>query len=264
VVVYLGFKRRFRMNCKFFLGGHDGEMNRIAEVLREVGAPFADGNLGWGAKASQYGEAIVEATSAGFVPVLVELELDTTVPEGTVVVDHHGSRAGEPAAILQVLALLEREPSRFDLLVGANDAGYIPALLALGATTAEVTQVRAADRAAQGITSAHEAEAERAILARETTGRLTTVRMAHSKCATVTDRLHPAAGGAGYDQLLVLSQDGEVNFFGDGALCAALKEKFEGSWAGGAGLGKAGESAYWGGYPSHGEVAEFIRAALAS
>jgi hypothetical protein len=36
-----------------------------------------------------------------------------------------------------------------------------------------------------------------------------------------------------------------MNFFGDGALC---KELFDtcGGWSGGSGLGKQGESAYWG------------------
>jgi hypothetical protein len=81
--------------------------------------------------------------------------------------------------------------------------------------------------------------------------------MAHSKCATVTDRLFGR-----YDQLLILSGDGEVNFYGDGAICTALKEKFDG-WNGGSGLGQVGGSAFWGGYPNHDEVLDFVKKNLA-
>jgi hypothetical protein len=61
-----------------------------------------------------------------------------------------------------------------------------------------------------------------------------------------------------YDQLLILSADGEVNFYGDGAVCAELKTEFEG-WNGGSGLGKVGASAYWGGYPDQEDTLEFIQ-----
>lgn len=238
----------------FFLGGNDAEMTEIKKVLLVNDIQFADKNLGWGAKASSYAEEITSAKNEGLIPVLVELEND--INYDGIIVDHHGSRAGEDPSILQVLDLLDQEPTRWQQLIGANDAGYIPAMVAIGATTEEISAVRLADRTAQGITSEQEEEAERAIAARETSGRLTIVRPAHSKCATVTDRLFGK-----YDQLLILSGDGEVNFFGDGALCADLKEKFQG-WNGGSGLGVKGESAYWGGYPNQAEVEDFVKKSL--
>jgi len=236
----------------FFLGGKDAEMVEIASLLATAGEWMVNKNLGWGAKASAYAAEILEAVRKGLTPVLVELEVDFELPTGAVVVDHHGARASEPASILQVLGLLGIDPTRRQLLVAANDSGYIPAMLAMGATPEEVAEIRLADRSAQGITLEQEAEAERAISVAEIKGRLTTVRMAHSKCATVTDRLFGR-----YDQLLILSGDGEVNFYGDGAICAELKTKF-GGWNGGSGLGKAGESAFWGGYPKQEEVLDFI------
>jgi len=254
----------------FFLGGADAEMVNIEKRLAEAGAIFQTKGLGWGAHASAYAEEIAQAVAEGKIIVLVELDNSSApktdwsaekvavlLPEGTIVVDHHGERASEPASILQVLNLLGVEPDRWDLLVAANDAGFIPAMLAMGATPEEVANVRLADRTAQGITPEMEAEAERAISQAKTSGRLTVVHMAHSKTATVTDRLHKGAGGPGYDQLLIVSGDGEKNFFGDGKICQTLKEKFEG-WNGGSGLGEEGGNAFWGGYPDATLLENFI------
>lgn len=258
----------------FFLGGSDAEMVQIEKRLAEAGASFQNKGLGWGAHASAYATEIAQASAEGKTIVLVELDnmsapktdwspekVAVTLPEGTIVVDHHGERASEPASILQVLNLIGLEPDRWDNLIAANDAGFIPAMLAIGATPEEVASVRLADRNAQGITPEMEAEAERAISCAKTSGRLTVVQMAHSKSATVTDRLHKGAGGPGYDQLLIISGDGEKNFFGDGKLCQSLKEKFEG-WNGGSGLGEEGGNAFWGGYPDATEVENFIREKL--
>ncbi|MBI5004431.1 hypothetical protein HZC00_05060 [Candidatus Kaiserbacteria bacterium] len=259
------------MSFKFFLGGADAEMRHIAEVLSTNDVPFVDAGLGWGAHASAYAAEIAVAAQDGFTPVLVELDNElhaatewspaknpVALPPGTVVVDHHGNRSGEPASILQVLALIGREPTRWDDLIAANDSGFIPAMLAIGATDWEVDSVRAADRSAQGITPEQESEAERAIASTEVDGRLKVVHLAHSKCATITDRLFGR-----YDQLLVLSGDGEANFYGDGALCAVLKEKFAG-WTGGSGLGQEGGNAFWGGNPPHAEVEKFLRERFAA
>lgn len=252
---------RIMTNKMFFLGGRDAEMVRIAEVLAAAGEQVVDAGLGWGAKASAYGEAIAQAASDGFTPVLVELELDCAVPDGTIAVDHHGARSGEPASILQVLNLLGQEPTRWDVLVAANDAGWFPGLKAVGATAEEMAAVRAADRAAQGITPEQEVEATRALDATvEMVGAVRVIRMAHSKTAPVGDALAIAAIAAGtpIPAYLVLSGDGEVNFSGRGDLAAALNEKFPGGWAGGEGLGKADGSAYWGGYPDQRGIVDFV------
>lgn len=246
----------------FFLGGADAEMRRIAEVLKEAGVRFSDAGLGWGARVSAYGTAVAEAAEAGFVPVLVELELDVAVPPGTVVVDHHGDRASEPASLLQVLALLGREPSRWDVLVAANDAGWFPGLQAVGATSEEMALVRAADRAAQGITPEQEEEAACALGApEEYVGHIRVLRMAHSKTAPIGDAIaiDAIANGELIPDFLVLSGDGEVNFSGRGDIASALHSHFAGGWAGGAGLGKTDSTAFWGGYPNHGEALNFLR-----
>ena len=51
------------------------------------------------------------------------------------------------------------------------------------------------------------------------------VESATDKSSPITDRLHPALGGPGYDRLLVVSL-GEVNVFADGAAIEMLKAAY--------------------------------------
>lgn len=252
-------------NMVVMLGGYDAEMLAIADACRKAGVAVVDKHLGWGAAASAYQEEIAQAISEGMIPVLVELSLDIELPETAIVVDHHNENAGRPASILQVLDLLGVEPTRRQQLIAANDCGYIPGMLALGATPEEVAAVRLADRAAQGITPEQEREAERAIAAAEAINGVTIVRMAHSKTATVCDRLFSQDKE---QRLLILSGDGESNFFGNGELCRLLQgedtgKKTEqgytiyshfGGWIG----GNLPTSGFWGGYADQSEVEKFV------
>lgn len=252
-------------NMTVFAGGYDAEMIEILRVCREAGVEVMDKHLGWGAAASAYAEEIAQAVSEGKKPVLVELTLDIDLPKEAIVVDHHNENVGKPASILQVLNLLGLEPTRRQQLIAANDTGYIPGMLALGATPEEVAEVRLLDRSAQGITHEQEAEAERAIAAKEEVNGVTIVRMSHSKTATVCDRLFDPAKE---QRLLILSEDGESNFFGDGALCLALQGKDTctktpegytiydhfGGWVG----GNLPKSGFWGGYADQKAVEAFV------
>jgi HEPN domain-containing protein len=243
----------FTDNLAFFLGGHDLEMLTIRELL-EQHAPgrFHDKNLAWGAKASDYREEIQDVLANSRSPVLIELTLDMEIDEArTIIIDHHGERAGadKPASLHQVFELMKLPRDKwtrwFDL-VAANDRGYIPAMLETGATQEEIIKVRESDRAAQGITAEEEAEGKKAAADAEVFagGMLTLARLPHTRTATVTDRLEPALGGAGYRNLLVVSP-AQVNFFGSGNLVYALNSAFPGGWHGGA----LPERGFWG----HGE-----------
>lgn len=232
----------------FFLGGRDLEMLAIRELLEEA-APgrFHDKALSWGARASAYRDEIDACRSRGDTPVLVELEDDLGL-DALVVVDHHGQRAGEDAktSLEQVFDLLALPPerwTRWHTLVAANDRAYIPGLVAAGATREEIVRVRAADRAAQGITPDEEAEAERALEQAVSLcgGQLTVVNARHARLAAVEDRLHAALGGPGFDNLLLIAPD-EVNFSGDGRVVLALESRFPGGWYGGALPGQG----FWG------------------
>lgn len=252
-------------NMVVFMGGYDAEMVEIANACREAGVTIVDKHLGWGAAASAYAEEIAQAISEGKTPVLVELTLDIELPASAIVVDHHNENAGKPASILQVLDLLGVEPTRHQQLIAANDCAYIPGMLALGATPEEIAAVRLADRAAQGISSEQEREAERAIAAAKTVNGVTIIKMAHSKTATVCDRLFAQDKE---QRLLILSEDGESNFFGNGELCRLLQgedtgKKTEqgytiyshfGGWIG----GNLPTSGFWGGYADQNEVKKFV------
>lgn len=178
------------------------------------------------------------------------------------VIDHHGNQSGRKASILQVLENLEKDgfkisdyTRRWVELVAANDVGHIDAMEALGATPEEVDRIRALDRRTQGVTPWHESEAERALTDNLTTmGDTVVVRLMHSKCATITDRLHRN----GDKDILIISSDGECNFYGDGFICSMLKERFSG-WGGGSGFGKSGQRGYWGGKSNGDEVLSSIQ-----
>ena len=252
-------------NMVILLGGHDAEMLAIASICREAGIEVVDKQLRWGASASAYTEEIATAVSEGKTPVLIELALDMELPENAIIVDHHNENAGKPASVLQVLDLLGLEPTREQQLIAANDSGYIPGMMALGATPEEIAAVRLADRAAQGITTEQEAEAERAIAAAKVVNGVTIVKMAHSKTAPVCDRLFNPDKE---QRLLILSEDGESNFFGNGELCQLLRGEDTGTktaegypifshfggWVG----GNLPTSGFWGGYADQNEVEKFV------
>lgn len=229
-------------NLVFFLGGYDLEMVTIRDLLHQVVPERVhDKRLAWGAKASAYSAEIRQALTRGMTPVLVELVDDLGLDATTILVaDHHGERAGEsqPTSLHQIFALLGLPPgcwTRWFELVAANDRGYIPSLLDMGATPEEIVQIRAADRAAQGIPPEEETAGERAVAQAQTVanGLLTIVRLPHARTATVADRLQPELGGPGYQNLLVYGPE-QVNFFGSGTLVRALDERFPGGWYGGA------------------------------
>ena len=148
-------------------------------------------------------------------------------------------RAGkdQPTSLHQVFSLLELDPSiwtRWFDLVAANDRGYVPAMVELGATRDEIVRIRAADRAAQGITAEQDQQGERALRTMQVLaeGRLSFVALPHDRTAAVADRLEPALGGAGYENLLILGPE-TVNVFGIGSLIRALCRQFPDGWFGG-------------------------------
>jgi hypothetical protein len=253
----------------FILGGEDGEMARIREHLTALDIRWIQPVKGWGTK--EFGPDTIgaEGMAPGTRVVFVECVPAADFPRTRVhvVVDHHGDNAGLPASIMQVLDLLKIEPTRWDDLVAANDEAYFPGLQAMGATRAEIDSVRAHCRAAQGISPEQEAEAARALAAPiEMIGNIRIFRMAHSKCAPIGDTLAVEAIAAGkpVPEHLVLSDDGEANFSGDAALAKALYDRYREpnparAFAGGVDLGKAGKTAYWGGYPDFAELLAFIR-----
>jgi hypothetical protein len=226
----------------FCLGGHDLEMLTIKQLLAEHSQhPVLDKNLSWGAAASAYKTEISKAIRQNITPVLVELENDLKLnSEQVILIDHHGKQAGatQPTALHQVFNLLSLPASNwtrwFDL-VAANDRNHIAGLQAINASQAEIIKIREADRRAQGISAADDTAAQQALgtIEIKNDGALCIVHLNHCRTTAVVDALHPALGGVGYRNLLIVSPQ-ELNFFGEGPRVQALAKEFSNSWYGGA------------------------------
>jgi len=249
-------------NLTFFLGGHDLEMLTIKELLDEKGELYYDAGLSWGAKASDYKNEIEETLRSGHTPVLVELIDDMGISKQKgIIIDHHGEKAGadRPTSLHQVFGLLRlpREKwSRWFELVAANDRGYIPEMLKIGAAKSEILKIRLADRKAQGITDEQEKQGAQAVKRADILfdGKLTIVHLPHSKTAVVADLLYPALADRQHENLLVISPN-EVNFFGDGNIIFELNTKFPGGWYGGA----LPDYGFWGHSSPASDVVEFLK-----
>lgn len=273
-------------NYVFFLGGEDREMNEIKNILAKVGQKVFDKNLGWGAKVSAYVEEIFQATEEDQIPVLVELELDIEIPKISVVIDHHGKRAGEPPAIIQVLSLLGIEPTRHQVLVGAWDTAGREGLEALHLSYEEMRIFLGGsspvfggpkegtpeyDKAMKQIASdsylgdqifprlsggesvefllrkederffSEEilSESDRAVNEAVSISELIIVRSSHNKTRPICNQIFSQRswGNGKKKNLLILSKDGETNFFGKGNFVKKLRERFpRDSWSGGPGI----------------------------
>ena len=243
-----------RSGLEFFLGGQDLEMVTVRQLIESIsGLPFHDGQLRWGAQASHYRAEIAAAQAAGRIPVLIELNDDLGLEKNQAIhpvirIDHHGERAGRDVqtSLEQVFTLLKlpaEQWSREFALIAANDRGHVRAMQAMGATREELHRIRAADRAAQGITPDEEATGRQAAEAAQSRcgGRLTVVQLPHTRTATVTDVLESGLGGPGFQNLVIHSPD-HTFFFGAGWLITQLKSRYPRGWWG----GDLPERGFWG------------------
>lgn len=253
--------RKNNNNLVFFLGGHDLEMITIAELLKKNTMRFFDKNLLWGAKTSAYAGEITDALGAGITPVIVEIIDDMGLHDERIInIDHHGELDGATKQtslhqVFELLRLPKTQWTRWHELVAANDRGYIPELIKIGANHKEIIHVRAEDRKAQGITPEDELQGLDAIakLKLLCNGKLTVVNLPHSRTAVVTDFLQPELGGPGYKNLIVLCPN-EINFFGSGDLVSELNKKFLGGWYGGA----LPEYGFWGYGEPHPDMFNYL------
>ena len=194
----------------FLLGGRDLEMEEIRRLLVMHNFAYEDKRLTWStARLSAYDEAIDRHPDRPFVGI--ELQEDRPLPAYYTRIDHHNDFIDRPASILQVAQWLGVAPDRHLRLVAANDAGYIPAMRALGATDEEIADIRRQDRAIQGVTEDDERLAAQSIAEHlSKVGDLLVVRSLTPRFSCICDRLFP------YRRLFVYT-DEEWIFFGEGA-----------------------------------------------
>jgi len=125
---------------------------------------------------------------------IIGIELAGPNPFGAANIDHHAytddDRTSPFSAIEQVASRLGVELTKWQMLVAANDRGYIPAMLSAGASAEEVSQIRSLDRAAQGVTPADEQAATDDIrLHAESRASKVLVRCAGNPTSAHSDRL---------------------------------------------------------------------------
>ena len=223
----------------FLLGGHDLEMMTIKHMLEgRTDCMTIDRHLSWdNAILSAYQEELVRYHKDAEI-YGIELREDIFAPCNYRRIDHHNDYSNRRASVLQVAEILDVTPDRHIQLVAANDAGYIPAMQALGATDEEIQEIRRQDRAAQGVTEDDELAAEQSIVKGLT--RLTDmlVVQSHTSCfSAICDRLYP------YSRLLIYS-DREWIYYGEGK--SRLVEVFAAEIKAGRVYHGGGESGYIG------------------
>lgn len=136
----------------FLLGGHDFEMIEIKKLIESKNIAYKDKNLNWGAKLSDYQDELAfEGTLYG-----IELEADIIPPANYIEIDHHGKNDYKPSSLEQVAEILGVTLTKEQKLIAANDSSYISGMKALCATKEEIDDIRAKDRASQGVTKEDE------------------------------------------------------------------------------------------------------------
>ncbi|MHB2148298.1 hypothetical protein ACX8XP_04515 [Calditrichota bacterium LG25] len=225
------------MGFVFFLGGYDAEMCEIKNILVQMNQPFYDKQLVWGTKVSAYQRELSQLPTDA-IPVLIELKKDMALPENAIEIDHHDEKAGKdrPTSIEQVAELLGIALNRWQQLIAANDRAWIDGLKAMGATEAEIQQVRRFDRQCQGVTEEEEQAAEQSIKAVRKEGDVAVVEYPFKRVSPVMDRLYGK-----YENILVITPH-SVNFSGQGALVERLAAAFPQGWYG----GNLPEKGFWG------------------
>jgi hypothetical protein len=182
-------------------------MKEIRAILTDQGCRFADRSLKWGANLSDYQDLFNDSN----LFIGIELTTDVTPPVHYEVIDHHNENSDMPSSIEQLAHKLGIVLDHRQQLVAANDSGYIPAMVAMGATKEEIEEIRKLDREAQGVTEIDEQLAQESIqIHLSITGYVTVVKSLTSRFSAITDRLYPCP------RLLVYT-DRELTYYGTGA-----------------------------------------------
>ena len=184
-------------NIFFIIPANDGESVEIRKILRANRIDHVVTRQPWGATWAGLEPAVVTEIesflSTNPSAVVYGVELGGPARWNGLNIDHHiyrdDNRTNEQSSIEQVAALLGVELTRHQTLVSANDKGWIPALMAMGASANEIKIVRAQDRLSQGVTPDQEAQAVADIEAAEVRGSKWLVRCPMGSTSAITDRL---------------------------------------------------------------------------
>lgn len=195
----------------FLIGGYDLEMLEIKKILEsEKDVLFFDKQLEWDAKLSDYEDILQSYGNKDDVEIYgIELSEDSCIPKNYHRIDHHNDFSSKLSSLEQIAELLHISLSSEQQLIAANDRGYIPEMLKLGATQEEINQIRFREREAQGVTKEDEQKAEKAIENKKIEQEIIIVKPETNRFSPITDRLFP------YEKLLIYT-DNELMYYGVG------------------------------------------------
>lgn len=200
-------------NLIFLLGGIDLEMLTIEELLIENGIACLNRKLTWDtSKVTAYADIIRSPKYAGYQLYGIELIENNRLPlpGNYQSIDHHNDRVNEKSSVEQVADILGVKLTRHQMLVAANDKGYIAAMEEMGATREEILQIRFMDRQAQGVTTEDEALAEESIRKHKTVvGDVILINSLTPHFSAITDRLYPAGK-------ILISYSNHFSYYGPG------------------------------------------------
>lgn len=206
----------------FLLGGSDLEMIEIKSLLEKTQVKFLDAGLSWNNSIwdaymkAPYIEKIQQSIAAGVIVYGIELRGD--IPTGCELIDHHNELQENPASIVQVANILNIKLNDWQQLVAANDAGYIPAMQALGASDDDISKIRKADREAQGVTVEDEALGRLSVEKNTIKTRgITIVKSLTERFSVISDIVYKP-----YLRLIIYNEK-ELNYYGSGKLAIAEK-----------------------------------------
>jgi len=221
----------------FFLGGHDAEMCEIKSILQQKGCQTYDKDLAWDtAKLSAYLSEL-QSLPLDSIPVFIELNLDVAYPQNSIIIDHHGEKAGidKKTSLEKVAERLEIDLNGDQLLISANDRGHIRGMIRSGASRQQIEDIRMKDKIAQKITLEDEQLAEEAV--RDLSEPLPGVAWIESKTkktAPIIDRIFGR-----YNIIVIMLPENGMTVSGPGALIKWLygsyceKKKTSQFWQGG-------------------------------
>jgi len=207
----------------FLLGGQDLEMITIRSLLVQNNALFIDKNLEWNsARISMFKDVLFDPSNADKIIYGIELTDNHLFPLPTNYksIDHHNERGNEKTSLEQVADILGTALTHDQQLVAANDRGYIPAMVEMGATPEEIKDIRHRDQQAIGVTANDILLAKESIARNlQVVGEVLVVRALTSRFTVISDFLYP------YKNLLIY-KDSELTVFGHLSLKLQKRTEF--------------------------------------
>jgi len=187
----------------FLLGGQDLEMCEIEKILKEQKQEYVNKKLSWGAKLSAY-EEYFDTTKT---MVAIELISDTTPSKNFINIDHHNTLSTEKTAIEQVAELLGIALSSYQKLVAVNDVSHIKGMQKSGASKEMIDDIRAKDRACQGVSQKDEHLAQLSVAEMKYLNGVAVICSKTEKFSAVTDRVQ--------EKKLLVYNENKLNYFGE-------------------------------------------------